>query len=343
MTPREIAAWLARHHDFLRTDDPTVSARQRSLDDTIEWSYQLLRAEEQLAFRRLGVFGADFGLDAASRALDGDSIDAPHVAELVWSLVSKSLVGRVPAAGSTRYRMLETVRSYSRHLLQQSGECLDVAQRLGHFYLQRFGPQRDNIDSSGLTERAQELDNVRLLIDLFEDETDITDLSQLLACTVVIEQRRAGPRAGFEEGMRLVGRVRRGTPAFVALLIEVARLGIEIGDIDAASDLLADADRLAGVDGVPDWMDGRIDHQRGIVAIYRGDAAGALSFVLAGLEQTNNPSLQARLWNLHMAASSELGDVDATRRAVPVRRTSRTCSAASRIGQPPWPISPRLS
>ena len=110
LDPAEILARLGRQPTLLRSDDPTLSARQRSLDETISWSHELLGADEQLAFRRLGVFAAGFGLEAPTAAIAGDDIDPYDVPELVWSLVSKSLVATEPAAGSTRYRMLDTVR-----------------------------------------------------------------------------------------------------------------------------------------------------------------------------------------------------------------------------------------
>ncbi len=102
LAPAEILARLSRHPNLLRSDDPTVSSRQRSLELTISWSYEHLSADEQTAFRRLGVFAAGFGLEASMAAVAGDDIDPYDVPELVWSLVSKSLVAVEPAAATAR-------------------------------------------------------------------------------------------------------------------------------------------------------------------------------------------------------------------------------------------------
>ncbi len=135
LAPAEILARLGPQPTLLRSGDPTISARQRSLDDTISWSYELLSTGEQLAFRRVGVFAADFGLEASTAAVADDDIDPYDVPELVWSLVSKSLVASEPAAGSTRYRMLNTVRAVAQRRLARSGELASVAVRLGRFYV----------------------------------------------------------------------------------------------------------------------------------------------------------------------------------------------------------------
>src|SRR5262249_17390937 len=43
----------------------TATARQRSLEAAVDWSYQLLTEDEQRVFRRLSVFPGSFTLDAA--------------------------------------------------------------------------------------------------------------------------------------------------------------------------------------------------------------------------------------------------------------------------------------
>ena len=185
LAPAEILARLGRQPALLRSDDPTISARQRSLDDTIAWSHELLSADEQLAFRRLGVFAAGFGLEASTAAVADDDIDPYDVPELVWSLVSKSLVASEPAAGSTRYRMLDTIRAFAQRRLARSGELAPVAVRLGRFYVDSYGPQLEKADAQLLAERAREIDNMRALIPTVAPHDE--ELAQHLACTVVVE------------------------------------------------------------------------------------------------------------------------------------------------------------
>ena len=76
--------------------------RQQTLRATIEWSYDLLSAEEQQLFARLSVFAGGCTLEAAEEVCDADL-------DTLQSLVEKSLLRFT----SERYWMLETIREYA--------------------------------------------------------------------------------------------------------------------------------------------------------------------------------------------------------------------------------------
>ncbi len=99
-------------------------SKQRTLRETIDWSYQLLDPAEQRAFGRLSVFGGSFGLDGAAAVLGASSDVA--VLDMVEALVDKSLLTVVDAAGHRRYRYLETLRVYAEDRLAEAGETEDV-------------------------------------------------------------------------------------------------------------------------------------------------------------------------------------------------------------------------
>ena len=313
LAPADIVARLGGRPGFLHSDDPTVSARQRSLDATIEWSHQLLRADEQLAFRRLGVFAAGFGLEAPCAAVAADDIDAYDVPELIWSLVSKSLVVNEPAAGSTRYRMLDTVRAFAQRQLTESGELADVALRLARFFLDSYGPQLEKADVQLLAQRSRDIDNVRPLIAIVAPHDE--ELAQELACMVVVDSRRASPGAGGDEGLRLLDRLPARTPARVALLAEVVVLASDHGLVDRAAALLDETQLLAAEVGTPPWLDGRIDQFRGILALQRGDAHAARAIAEAALERTSSWRGRSRLLNLLSMAAMQEGRPDDSRSA----------------------------
>jgi tetratricopeptide (TPR) repeat protein len=313
LAPAEILARLGRQPTLLRSDDPTISDRQRSLDDAIAWSYELLSTNEQLAFRRVGVFAAGFGLEAATAAVADEDIDPYDVPELVWSLVSKSLVTSEPAAGSTRYRMLNTVRGFAQRRLARSGEPAPVAVRLGQFYVDSYGPQLEKADAQLLTERAREIDNIRALIPAVAPHDE--ELAQHLACTVVLSHRRASHRTGGDEGLRLLDQLTARTPTRLALLVEVIVLLVDQGLIDVAADLLDEAELLAAEVGSPSWVDGRIDQYRGAIEVHRGNFEDARSIARAALARTTSPAGRSRLLNLLCIAASEESGYDEAREA----------------------------
>ncbi len=144
-------------------------ADQRHLDlaSAIEWSYGLLSDEERRLFRRLSVFAGTFSLEAAEQVCSGDGIEPDAVLGLLTRLVDKSLVTAGEGLGErTRYALLETIASYARSALGESGEedfvrrvhlayYTGVAERVG-------GPEPvASYYPARLKELAEDIDNAR--------------------------------------------------------------------------------------------------------------------------------------------------------------------------------------
>ena len=112
------------------TRDRDVEARQRTLEATIEWSYDLLDDEERRILRSLSVFAGGCTLDAAWAVAAAD-LDA------LASLVDKSLLRhRIDEAGQDRYWLLETIREFSASRLAVAGEAEQANARHTTFFLQ---------------------------------------------------------------------------------------------------------------------------------------------------------------------------------------------------------------
>ncbi|HWE60119.1 MAG TPA: helix-turn-helix domain-containing protein, partial [Chloroflexota bacterium] len=120
-----------------------LPARQRTLRDTIAWSYELLPAAEQALFRRLSVFAAGYTLAAAEavcRPADvrDDPLATAEVLDGLGTLADLHLL-RVTAprldAGEPRLDMLETIREYGREQLTASGELETLRARHAAHYL----------------------------------------------------------------------------------------------------------------------------------------------------------------------------------------------------------------
>jgi len=102
--------------------------RQRTLRETVDWSYRLLEADEQRTFATLSVFAGSFGLDGAAAVLDG--FDAADVLDLIEALAAKSMITVADVEGFRRYRYLETLRSYAEERLVERGDASSVLLRL---------------------------------------------------------------------------------------------------------------------------------------------------------------------------------------------------------------------
>jgi predicted ATPase len=137
MSPTEIAGMLDERFELLTKGRRSAAARHQTLRVVVDWSYSLLASDERLCFARLGVFGGTFDIEAALAVVDAD-VDAWHMRDMVASLVDKSMVVREDGpGGTTRYRMLETLRHYARGRLQE-GDDPDARHRLHAQYFAEF-------------------------------------------------------------------------------------------------------------------------------------------------------------------------------------------------------------
>ena len=112
--------------------------RQQTMNATIAWSYQLLRPDEQRAFRRFGALPGRFSIDAAAVVLAGhgaSTAGSDQVLSAVADLIDKSLLLRSETSAGARplYQMLETVRAYAALQLTASGERDDVLEVVARY------------------------------------------------------------------------------------------------------------------------------------------------------------------------------------------------------------------
>ncbi len=126
LSPREIADRL-EHRLSLLTGGRGRVPRQQTLHATLDWSYDLLDAEEQVVLRRLSVFSGGFTLDAVEGVCTA-ALDA-SAGDVLASLVERSLVARVDEEGRSRYRLLETIRLYADEKLVEAREVESTRSR----------------------------------------------------------------------------------------------------------------------------------------------------------------------------------------------------------------------
>jgi predicted ATPase len=122
LSPQQILDRLAQRLDLLK-GGRDAEARQQTLRAAIEWSYDLLSAEEQELFRRMAVFAGGCTLEAAEQVAEADL-------DTLQSLVNKSLVRRT----DERFWMLETIREFALDRLAESGEQDEVARAHANYF-----------------------------------------------------------------------------------------------------------------------------------------------------------------------------------------------------------------
>jgi predicted ATPase/DNA-binding winged helix-turn-helix (wHTH) protein len=122
LPPERILSLVTEQFEALRVRGDRTQSRHQTLEDAIDWSYELLSAEERLMLRRLSIFVGGWSLEAAEGVCAGGAIEREDVPGLLTRLVRKSLVVMGEKGGWPRYHMLEVLRQYSRARLRESDE-----------------------------------------------------------------------------------------------------------------------------------------------------------------------------------------------------------------------------
>jgi predicted ATPase/DNA-binding XRE family transcriptional regulator len=163
LTAETLLSRLARDPLHSSVAPRDLPERQQTMNATVAWSYQLLDADEQRAFRCFGVLPGLFPMDAAAAVLAGRDTptDESEALRAAAGLIEKSLLVRAQTSvvpTCSLYQMLETVRAYAALELAASGEHEEA-----HEGLVRYCTGEASLAASGLVGLAQIewLDRVR--------------------------------------------------------------------------------------------------------------------------------------------------------------------------------------
>jgi predicted ATPase/class 3 adenylate cyclase len=178
LPPQALLARLGQRLAVLSSGARDVPARQRTLHNTIQWSYDLLSAEEQRLFQRLSVFVGGCTLEAAEAVCTVDSDQAMDIVDGVASLVDKSLVRQTEQeAEEPRLLMLETIREYGLECLAKSGALEQTRYAHAAYYLQlaeKAEPHLRSVQQSGWLARLDsEHDNLRAALRWLLDHEEL--------------------------------------------------------------------------------------------------------------------------------------------------------------------------
>jgi predicted ATPase/DNA-binding winged helix-turn-helix (wHTH) protein len=172
---------LAERFTILTRGARNAAPKHQTLYAAVDWSHELLEADERALFRRVAVFVGGFDLDACEAVCNSVSGARLDIVEGLGRLVDKSLVVAEPAPlGTVRYRLLETIRHYALDKLEAVGETRIMAHaHLRHYtavaeeaYQGRFEADAEWLD---LLER--ELDNVRAALEWAAENDRDAELS----------------------------------------------------------------------------------------------------------------------------------------------------------------------
>jgi predicted ATPase/DNA-binding NarL/FixJ family response regulator len=165
LSPAALLSRLSNRLQILTRGDSDLPARQQTLRNTLQWSYDLLNLQEQRLFRGLSVFVGGFTLEAVEAVCYVSQQEASLTLDEIASLLDKSLLLQVEEEGEARFRMLLTVREYALECLQKSGEYEQLQRAHALYYIalaERVEPEYYGIHSAAVLDQLElEYENLR--------------------------------------------------------------------------------------------------------------------------------------------------------------------------------------
>lgn len=226
LSPTQILDRLGTRLTLLTGGARDAPERQRTLRATIEWSYDLLDAEEQRLFRRLGVFRGGCLLTTAEEIADAD-IDT------IGALVQKSLV----RFREGRFWMLEAIREYAQERLEDAGEAAETRQRHAtHFlaFAEEAYPHLRGSPKEWLDRLEAERDNLRAALEYLTSSDQAMDLLGLAGALWRFWYQRAHLAEGGRWLEIALDMDRTPTASRARALTGASAIATSLGDLTAA-------------------------------------------------------------------------------------------------------------
>jgi len=340
LPPQALLSRLMSRLQVLTGGARTLPTRQQTLRNTLQWSYDLLDAQEQQLFRRLSIFVGGCELLAVEALCRGVGDQSTDVLNVIASLLDKSLILQEEQAGDEpRFMMLETMREFGLEALMASGEIEAIRQTHADYYLglaEEAEPEWEGPQQAAWSERLErEHDNVRAAMQVSLERGE-TGHDWELALRFGGALRRFWQVRGYlSEGRTFLEQVlARSTgivaPVRVKALIALAHIAVIQSDFDrveaACKESLALCQELGDIAGSArtlyllgwtSWMKGDLASARALleqtVALFRqvGDGTGiAWSLMHLGFtaSRQGNYAKGRALFEENLTRQRELGN-----------------------------------
>lgn len=278
-------------------------ARQRTLRETLDWSYQLLTDAEQRAFGRLALFAGGCTLAAAEALLHDEQETADHAALYAWDLLTalldKSLLYERESNGEARFLLLATLREYARERLLQQPDASAIQRRYALYYQAAAQHYFDKLVEGVQVERwlalvDQEHNNFRQVLAwaVAHDEGEIAlRTAAALWRYWWIRCHWAEGRAWLEQALQLTpADTESGQRLRARALRSLGGLCLAQGDRPAARTVLAQSITLARA-AADDYIEALALSSLATLCCGEGDFIQAETFMLQSLaydQKTNN-------------------------------------------------------
>jgi predicted ATPase len=261
LPPQALLARLDDRMRLLTGGARDLPERQRTLKSTLDWSFDLLPADAQALFTRLGVFAGTFDLKAAEAicgdadaAAPADPGRAGHVLDTLGSLVDSSLVRPQTRTAEPRFGLLETIREYALERLRAGTEWRETHDRHAAYFLALAEPAAAELQGPGqlawLDRLETEHDNLGAAMSWLIDQDELGPVLQVGMATWRFWWFHGHAEEFASYGEKILARSEHLPPHQLALaLVLCGRMLIAAGDQARAQALLEQSRPLFGQAG----------------------------------------------------------------------------------------------
>lgn len=254
------------------------SARQQTMEATLDWSHDLLVPGEQALFRRLAVFVGGWTLEAAERVASPGRDHASIVPDLA-RLVTHSLVIRTTDGARSRYRMLAPIAEYAARKLAASDDAGPVSIAHATYFLEvttsRYASVGEGLPED-LDRTAAEHENCLAAI-AFARSSGILPLRLGLIRNLIMFWRVHGHlHLAVQQLAAILDDVADGSYERALVLSVLAEFRHVMGDYDASESEARQAETIFSAIGEPMGRRAAIGVQ-GLAAAGRGDYKRAIA------------------------------------------------------------------
>lgn len=268
MSPAQILEKVGSRFRLLRAKDRRTD-RHQTLQNMIDWSYEMLTDEQKAVLQRLSVFDGFFDMSSVEQVIADDDLDEFTVVDTVDELVSKSLVTAEQVGDIVTLRLMETVREYAMALLIETGGRDEVLARHTSYFSKRARSLGGRLAGSELESASLtigfEIANIDAVMDRLRDGGEFDELAQLVSA-LSSYWPIAAPASGRARYAELVAVADRMDP------------DVGLGTLIAAGAFFAEQGYVA---------DGRaaLEHARQLAADENLDVPAFLYYAAAGIAE----------------------------------------------------------
>jgi predicted ATPase/Tfp pilus assembly protein PilF len=233
LSPDALLSRLSQRLRVLTGGAKDLPARQQTLRNTIEWSYDLLDEDEKQLFWRMAPFSGGSSLEALEAVCNAEALQiegqlgkpAIDVFEGASSLLSKNLLREVEEEGSgrsgrgsrkggePRFRLLETIHEYAREKLEESGEEEALLREHALYFMKLAEEAEAHLTGARQQEWLDRLedehDNLRAALGWSRDAQEAREAREADKETELGEGEEEGAIEAKEVGLRIAGAIWR--------------------------------------------------------------------------------------------------------------------------------------